>query len=162
MGPVRRLRESSLLVRFGVLGLLLTVGVGFVLASVLADAIETRAQEQAEWSAVGMVRLGLQPQLTPSDLANGFDGARLAEVDRAVDRAADNLRDGDNLGDLDPVAVKIFNRERTIVWASDESLVGHVSRSGDLGEALGGEVISEFTTGQEDSADGSEDRKSVV
>jgi diguanylate cyclase (GGDEF)-like protein len=152
MGLVRRLRERSLLVRFGVLSLLLTVGVGFVLSHVLSSAIEARAQEQAEWTVVGTVRLGLQPQLTPSDLANGFDATRLEAVDRAVDRAADNLRDGENLGDLDPVAVKIFNRERTIVWASDPSLVGNVSRSGELGEALEGDVVSEFTHSDDDSS----------
>jgi diguanylate cyclase (GGDEF)-like protein len=148
----RRLRGSSLLVRFGVLGLLLTVGVGLVLASVLSTAIENRAQEQAEWSVVGTVRLGLQPQLTPADLADGFDRARFADVDRAVDRAADNLRDGEDLGDSDPVAVKIFNRERTIVWASDESLVGTVSTSEELAEALDGDVVSEFAHSEDDSS----------
>ena len=56
------------------------------------------------------------------------------------------------LGDLDPVAVKIFNRERTIVWASDLSLVGSVSRSGELGEALEGEVVSEFAHSHDDSS----------
>jgi diguanylate cyclase (GGDEF)-like protein len=148
----RRLRGSSLLVRFGVLGLLLTVGVGLVLASVLSTAIEKRAQEQAEWTVVGTVRLGLQPQLTPADLADGFDRARFADVDRAVDRAADNLRDGEDLGDRDPVAVKIFNRERTVVWATDESLVGTVSTSEELADALDGEVVSEFAHSEDDSS----------
>ena len=59
MRLVRRLRESSLLMRFGLLGLLLTVGVGFVLAHVLSTAIEHRAQQQAEWTVIGTVRLGL-------------------------------------------------------------------------------------------------------
>jgi diguanylate cyclase (GGDEF)-like protein len=152
MGPVRRVREGSLLLRFGVLGLLLTVGVGFVLAYVLTGTIEDRAQTQAEATVVGTVRLGFQPQLTPYDLAGGFERGRFADVDRVVDRAGDNMRDGRVLDDLDPVAVKIFNRDRTIVWASDESLVGDVSSSAQLGRALTGDVVSEFTSLPDDSA----------
>jgi diguanylate cyclase (GGDEF)-like protein len=153
MPLIRRLRESSLLVRLGALGLLLTVGVGLILAHVLITAIQTRAQEQAEWTVIGTVRLGLQLQLTPGDLAQGFDPARLADVDRAIGQAADNLRDGHNLGDLDPVALKIFNRDRTIVWADDESLIGKPSQSDELGDALAGEVVSGFSHSHDDGAD---------
>src|SRR3712207_2419356 len=100
MPLLRRPRGSSLLVRFGVLGLVLTLGVGLVLAHVLSTAIENRAREQAEWTVIGTVRLGLQPQLTPGELADGFDRDRLSTVERAIDEAADNLRDGDELDDL--------------------------------------------------------------
>ena len=148
---LRRLRESSLLVRFGVLGLLLTVGVGLVLAHVLSTAIATRAQEQAEWTVIGTVRLGLQPQFTPADLANGFPASRLTKVDLAIDQAADNLRDGENLGDLDPVALKIFNQDRTIVWADDPALIGRTSSSHELAEALTGEVVSGLSHTHDDS-----------
>jgi diguanylate cyclase (GGDEF)-like protein len=151
MRPLRRLRESSLLVRFGVLGLLLTLGVGIVLAQVLSTAIERRAQEQAEWTVIGTVRLGLQPQLTPGELADGFDPARLASVDRAIDEAADNLRDRVDLDDLDPVALKVFNRDRTIVWADDPSLIGETSGSEELADALAGEVVSGFSHSHDDS-----------
>ena len=151
MRLVRPLRESSLLVRFGVLGLLLTVGVGLVLAHVLSSAIATRAQEQAEWTVIGTVRLGLQPQFTPADLANGFAASRLDEVDLAIDQAADNLRDGENLGDLDPVALKIFNQDRTIVWADDPGLIGKTSSSEELGRALAGEVVSGLSHTHDDS-----------
>jgi diguanylate cyclase (GGDEF)-like protein len=153
MRLVRRLRQSSLLVRFGVLGLLLTVGVGFALAHVLSTAIEHRAQQQAEWTVIGTVRLGLQPQMTPSDLANGLESSRLSEVDQAIERAKDNLRDGDNLGDLDPVSLKIFNRNRTVVWADDPSLIGNASGSDELADALAGKVVSGFTHSDDDSAD---------
>jgi diguanylate cyclase (GGDEF)-like protein len=151
MHPLRRLRESSLLARFGVLALVLTIGVGLVLAQVLSTAIEKRAQEQAEWTVIGTVRLGLQPQLTPAELADGFDPARLAAVERAIDEAADNLRDGDGLGDLDPVALKIFNGDRTIVWADDPSLIGRTSSTHELAEALDGEVVSGVSHTHDDS-----------
>jgi diguanylate cyclase (GGDEF)-like protein len=152
MRLVRRLQGSSLLARFSVLGLLLTLAVGLVLAHVLSSAILTRAQEQAEWTVISTVRLGLQPQLTPADLASGFDPQRLAEVDLAIDQAADNLRDGENLGDLDPVALKIFNRDRTIVWADDRALIGETSSSSELREALAGDVVSGLSHSHDDSS----------
>ena len=152
MRALRRLRESSLLVRFGALGLVLTLGVGFVLAQVLSTAIEKRGLEQAEWTVVGTVRLGLQPQLTPGLIATGIDPARMAAVERAIAEAADNLRDGDDLDDLDPVALKIFNRDRTIVWADDPSLIGRTSSSHELADALTGEVVSGFSHSHDDSS----------
>jgi diguanylate cyclase (GGDEF)-like protein len=152
MRLIRRLQGSSLLARFSVLGLLLTLGVGLVLAHVLSSAIVTRAQERAESTVISTVRLGLQPQLTPADLAGGFDPHRLAEVDLAIDQAADNLRDGENLGHLDPVALKIFNRDRTIVWADDQALIGETSSSSELREALAGRVVSGLSHSHDDSA----------
>ena len=58
------------------------------LASVLSTSIEDRARQQAEDAALMAVRLGLQPQLTPEDLAAGFDAHRLASVEQAVDERA--------------------------------------------------------------------------
>ena len=49
MRVVRRLRGVSLLARFGVISLLLTVVVGLVLSSVLSRAIEDRARQQASF-----------------------------------------------------------------------------------------------------------------
>src|SRR5688572_16583278 len=69
MSILRRVGGTSLLTRFGVISLLLTVAVGAVLAAVLSTAIEERARQQAEDAALMAVRLGLQPQITPEDLA---------------------------------------------------------------------------------------------
>src|SRR6187397_2069229 len=116
MRLLRRVRGTSLLTRFGLVSLVLTVAVGVVLSTVLSNAIAERAREQAEWTAIVTVRIGLQPQLTPADLAHGFDGRRLAAVDEAVD-AAKNGVGGGELDDLDPVELNIFNRDRTIVYS---------------------------------------------
>src|SRR3954454_23513009 len=150
MRLLRRVRGTSLLTRFGLVGLVLTVAVGVVLSTVLSDAIAQRAREQAAWTAIVTVRIGLQPQLTPEDRAQGFDGARLAAVDRAVDAAKDNVRGGGELDDLDPVELNIFNRDRTIVYSDDEDKIGTVSRSDELDEVLAGEVASDFTSSEED------------
>src|SRR3954467_5410804 len=101
---LRRLRDTSLLARFGVISLVLTVAVGVLLSSVLSRTIAERAREQAEWTVIVTVRLGLQPELTPADLVEGFDPERLVGVERALHSAAHNLhaRSG-RLDDLDPV-----------------------------------------------------------
>jgi diguanylate cyclase (GGDEF)-like protein len=153
MSLLRRLRGTSLLTRFGVISLLLTIAVGGLLASVLSDAIAERARQQAEWTAIVTVRLGVQPQLTPQDLAEGFDPERLASVERAVTAAADNLQaEGRHLDDLDPVELKIFNRDRTVVYSNEHEQIGSTSTSGELGDVLAGEVVSGFSTSADDSA----------
>ena len=57
----------------------------------LSTSIEDRARQQAEDAALMAVRLGLQPQFTPADLADGFDAERLAGVEQAVDDAAEQF-----------------------------------------------------------------------
>jgi diguanylate cyclase (GGDEF)-like protein len=158
MSLLRRLRGTSLLVRFGAISLVLTVAVGVLLSSVLSTAITERAREQAEWTVIVTVRLGLQPELTPRDLAEGFDPEKLAHIERALRTAATNLQAGGvQIDDLDPVELKVFNRDRTIVYHSeDRTLIGQRSDSGELGEALAGRVSSGFAHSADDAA-GSED-----
>ena len=159
MSFLRRLRNTSLLARFAAISLVLTVAVGLVLSSVLSSAIAERAREQAEWTAIVTVRLGLQPQLTPEDLADGFDGARLAAVDAAVDAARSDLPGRGRLADLDPVELNIFDRDRTIVYSDEEEKVGTVSTSDELDEVLAGEVVSGFShSADDDSASEDGDR----
>ena len=158
MSLLRRLRTTSLLTRFGVVSLVLTIAVGAVLSSVLSGAIEARARQQAEDAALMAVRLGLQPQFTPADLRDGFDVERLADVEEAVDEAAEEFGTADaGLAAFDPVELKIFDRDRTIVFHSENpELVGETSRSGELGAALTGYVVSGFAHSADDGA-GSED-----
>jgi diguanylate cyclase (GGDEF)-like protein len=160
MRHLRRLRTPSLLARFGAISLVLTIAVGWVLASVLGDAIAERARQQAEWTAIVTVRLGLQPQLTPEDLADGFDVTRLAAVDEAVEAAKANLQGDGRLDDLDPVELKIFNRERTVVYSDEEDVIGSVSRSDELDDVLAGKVASGFSHSVDDGS-GSEDGERV-
>src|SRR3954449_13463438 len=141
MGALRRLRGASMLIRFGAISLLLTLAVGVVLASVLSTAITERARQQAEWTVIVSVRLGLMPQLTRQDLADGFDAERLAAVERAVRAAGEKLQaQGTTLDDLDPVELNIFNRDRTIVYSGDHEQIGTTSTSEELDDALAGTV----------------------
>jgi diguanylate cyclase (GGDEF)-like protein len=154
MSFLRRLRSTSLLTRFGVISLLLTVAVGAVLSSVLSGAIEDRARQQAEDAALMAVRLGLQPQFTRADLAEGFDADRLANVEETVDDAAEQFGAvGSVLAAFDPIELKVFNADRTIVYHSESpELVGETSHSGELGAALDGYVVSGFAHSADDSA----------
>jgi diguanylate cyclase (GGDEF)-like protein len=158
MSLLRRLRGASMLTRFGAISLLLTLAVGLVLSSVLSTAIENRARQQAEDAALMAVRLGIQPQFTRGDLTDGFEAERLAGVDRAVDDAAEQFGTvGHELAAFDPIELKIFNRDKTILYHSESpQLVGETSRSGELGAALDGHVVSGFAHSADDSA-GSED-----
>ena len=134
MSLLRRLRGTSLLTRFGAISLLLTIAVGAVLSSVLGSAIEDRARQQAEDAALMAVRLGLQPQFTRADLTYGFEAERLADVEEAVDDAADEFGTGGHaLAAFDPIELKIFDRNRTILSHSESpELVGENSQSGEL------------------------------
>jgi diguanylate cyclase (GGDEF)-like protein len=157
MSLLRRLRGASLLVRFGAISLLLTLAVGVVLSSVLSTAISERAREQAEWTVIVAVRLGLMPQLTREDLAEGFDATRLAGVEEAIEAAAGNLQSaGRQLDDLDPVELNIFNRDRVVVYSEEHDQIGTTSTSDELDDALAGEVVSGFSSAVDDG-EGSED-----
>ena len=158
MRLLRRLRGTSLLTRFAALSLLLTVAVGGVLSSVLSSVIEDRARQQAEDAALMAVRLGLQPQFTRADLAEGFDAERLADVEEAVDDASEQFgMEGTALAAFDPVELKVFGGDRTILYHSEHpELVGETSQSGELGAALDGYVVSGFAHSADDGA-GSED-----
>jgi diguanylate cyclase (GGDEF)-like protein len=135
-----RLRGLSLLGRFGLASLVLVTALGLALAWLLTDVITERARSQAEQAVVVAVRLGLQPRITASDFANGFDRTRLADVAVAV-RAADHLP-----GDTRPVRIKMYDASGKIVFADGQGLEGRRFLTPNLRAALGGRVVSDFTT----------------
>jgi diguanylate cyclase (GGDEF)-like protein len=154
MALLRRLRSTTLLTRFGVISLLLTIAVGAVLSSVLSTSIEDRARQQTEDAALMAVRLGLQPHFTTADLTDGFGAELLAPEEEIVDAAAQQFgAAGATLAAFDPIELKIFNRDRTIVYHSENpELVGEISRSGELRSALAGYVVSGFAHSADDGA----------
>src|SRR3954453_2270469 len=157
---IHRIRGAGVLPRFAVISAVLTAAVGLVLSQVLSAAIAERAREQAEWTATVTVRLGVQPQLSRRDLANGFDPTQLADVEAAVRSAqADLQHRGPDVTDLDPVRLKIMNKAGTIVYSDDHSLIGVQSDSDDLGEALRGNVVSGFAHSSTEEGSGEADRR---
>src|SRR5688572_15427027 len=164
MSLVRRLRGTSLLIRFAVISLLVTVAVGGVLAAVLSSAIEDRARQQAEDAALMAVRLGLQPQLTRADLTGGFPASRLMDVEQVVDEASDEFGTAsETLAAFDPVELKIFGPDRTILYHSESpELVGETSQSGELGAALDGYVVSGFASSADDGAESEDGERQLL
>ena len=84
----------------------------------LGTAIEDRARQQAEDAALMAVRLGLQPQFsrTTSPVASA---SRLIDVEE-VDAASDQFGTaGETLAAFDPIELKIFGRDRTILYHSE-------------------------------------------
>jgi diguanylate cyclase (GGDEF)-like protein len=154
MRLVRRLRGVSLLARFGVISLLLTVVVGLVLSSVLSRGIENRARQQAEDAALMAVRLGLQPHFTQADLIYGFEPGRLVAVEEVlVDAATGSGAEARALAAFDPVELKVYDRDRKVLYNSEApDLVGTISGSGQLRAALAGHVVSGFAHNTSDVA----------
>src|SRR3954471_2167958 len=154
MSLLRRVRGASMLIRFGAISLVLTVAVGVVLSYVLSTAITERARQQAEWTVIVAVRVGLMPQLTPADFAHGFDPQRLAGVEESINAAGSALpRDGGGLDDLDPVELNIFNSDRTIVYSGEHERIGSTSTSDELDDALAGKGVSGFAHTADESAE---------
>ena len=152
MESIRRFRGSGLLARFAVISAALTIAVGLVVAQVLSAATAQRAREQAEWTATVTLRLGVQSQLSRTDLANGFDPTRLATVEAAVRTAQSELQHrSSEVSDLDPVRLNIMNLAGTIVYSDDHDLIGTHSHSDELPEALRGHVVSGFAASTDDS-----------
>src|SRR5215218_9326381 len=142
MRLLRRVRGTSLLTRFAVVSLVLTVALGVVLSAVLSNAIAERAREQAEWTVIVSARLGVQPRLTAQDLADGFEPERLARIEAVVNAAAQNLaEEGPRLDDLDPIELNIYNRDRTVVYSNEHEHIGETSTSDELGAVLAGGVV---------------------
>ncbi|MCW2739808.1 MAG: hypothetical protein JWR45_230 [Blastococcus sp.] len=161
MRLLRRVRGTSLLARFGVVSMVLTIALGVVLSQVLSASISERARENTTWTVIVAVRMGLEPQLTREDLEKGLNPLKLLPVMGAVDRAAEDFqRGGFQLGRLDQAELKIFNRERVTVFSTEAEQLGKVSSSDDLTEALAGEIVSGFAhTGTDASDSESGDRE---
>ena len=79
-------------------------------------------------------------------------------MEEVVDHAADEYGTAsETLAAFDPVELKIFDADRTILYHSESpELVGETSQSGELGAALDGYVVSGFASSADDGA-GSED-----
>ena len=157
MNPLRRLGRTSLLTRFGVVSLVLTVALGVVLSAVLERVVTERARDHAEWAAAVTVRTGLQPQLTAADFGPGFDPSRMAHVEAAL--VGIEAPAASALNRLDVVTIKMFDRTGLLFYSNQRNLIGRNSYSVDLQRVLGGALLSKFTSpAQEEEADGRDTR----
>ena len=130
----------SLLGQFSLLSLVLIVGLGLVLASVLESQIERRALANAEQVARVTAQVGVAPLLVTRDLRTPMSQLRLSQLDTDLRQAG-----------LDAVGferVKIFNSRGDLVYSDDRKLIGRNDIDSDhLREALGGGFVSEIEQG---------------
>jgi diguanylate cyclase (GGDEF)-like protein len=123
-----------LLGHFSIVSFALIAVLGVVLAQVLQAQIDDRALHNAEQSAEQIMRLGIQPQISPTDLERGLAPERLRQLDRAVDV---DLATGSVSG------LRVWNREGRVVYADEADLVGQrLDPSAGLRTALQGRTSS--------------------
>src|SRR5687768_10867971 len=131
------LASSSLLVRFGAASAALAVGLGLVLGWVLNSTVKERALVQSESTVASVGRLAVQPMLAPEDFVSGrVHPERLVPLSRGV---ADLINDGT------VARVKVFNQQGTVLYSSDQQLIGETQQPEEgLEHALDGTVDSEL------------------
>jgi diguanylate cyclase (GGDEF)-like protein len=114
------------------------VVLGIVLARVEAAQIEHRALANATDSAVILAQIGLQSHFDPSDISDGLDAAKVAELDDLFQAGVANTH---------ITRVKIWSMEGRVVYSQDRTLIGRTFPvSSDLGEALAGETTSDVSS----------------
>jgi diguanylate cyclase (GGDEF)-like protein len=136
MRLARRLKAAimrqSLTLQIALLSLIPMVALGFVLANVLQAQNVTRALHDASESARLVARIGIEPRLTPGDLAEGLTPAGIQALDEQLSErsvAADLAR------------IKIWNTHDEVIYSDDHQLIGRSFPAGsddELQSALGG------------------------
>lgn len=132
-----RAYERTLLLRFSLIGLAVTIGAAAILGYVMqrqlvSDALHS-ATEVAEAQVTSMVR----PSITMADVASPLSASLHARIDAIALRS---FQDGGI------VRIKIWNRDGVIVYSDDDAAIGHrqAANSG-LDEALLGTTTGQVT-----------------
>jgi diguanylate cyclase (GGDEF)-like protein len=126
----------GLLTRFALAGLVAIAALGVVLAHTLAQGVRSRALADARRTAELVDTSLVRPRLTAHDLDAGLSPQRV----RALDRALWASVSGGQIA-----RIKVWNRNSTVVYATDHSIVGKRFPSADDGleQALAGETASD-------------------
>jgi diguanylate cyclase (GGDEF)-like protein len=137
----------SLLGRFSLMSFVVLVALGLAIGLTLKRQIEDRALTRATQLAQVIAELGVQAHLKPGDLAKPLSPARRAQLDSLL--AAQSWQ-GQQLQ-----RVKLFDRDRRIVYADDPKLLGEQeARGSDVDKALSGLVLADLEHGTADDGEG--------
>jgi signal transduction histidine kinase len=139
---VRRWFSRQPLVRFGVIALVPVLVLGALLARALNSDVQQRFLESSRSSAAILAQVGIQPLFTKDEVAGGGLGPdRVSQMDAKLQGAAVST-------DVD--RVKVWNRQGTIVYSDNHSLIGKTFPiDDDLENALHGHSSASLTTGQD-------------
>jgi diguanylate cyclase (GGDEF)-like protein len=140
-----RWRKLGLLGHFSVVSFVLIAALGVVLAQVLRSQIDDRALHNAEQSAEQITRLGIQPQISPTELDRGLAPDHYRLLDKAVRADFDT-------GSLS--GLRVYNQDGRVVYADDADLVGRqLEPSAGLQTALDGATSSHKEEGHQAEAE---------
>jgi diguanylate cyclase (GGDEF)-like protein len=129
--------RPSLLMKFAVASAIPMVVLAGALSELIHDRVTDRNLDSAVQAAQLVAGLGIQPQLSESDLSEGLSTGELQDMDTRI-RAG--------LLDKKVVRIKVWNRAGTIVYSEDPTLVGKTfDVEHDLHEALEGEIEAEIS-----------------
>jgi diguanylate cyclase (GGDEF)-like protein len=138
--------------KFAVASAISMVVLAGALSELIHDRVTDRNLDSAVQAAQLVAGLGIQPQLSESDLSEGLSKGELEEMDR-------RFRAG--LLGKKVVRIKVWNRAGTIVYSEDPTLVGKTFEvEDDLHEALEGEIEAEISEldSAEDASESEHDR----
>ncbi|MHB8049628.1 MAG: HD-GYP domain-containing protein [Coriobacteriia bacterium] len=130
--------KNTLLARFSLIGLAVTIAAAALLGYLLQRDLTGHELEQAGALAVMQVSAGVSPHLTVADMSTPLTATRVAELDTLANR------DLMEYGTI--VLVKIWNRDGTVVYSNDKSLIGkRFPHSEQLRAALKGMTTTEIS-----------------
>jgi diguanylate cyclase (GGDEF)-like protein len=137
----------SLLGRFTVMGVVVVTALGLAIFLLLEKQIEARALERTVQDAHVVARLGVQPSLELADLHYPIPLTRMKVLDHQVGK--------EWFPETGVVRLKLFNRERRIVYSDDRTLTGTWAAKGsNVDKALHGAVIQKLENGVHDNGSG--------
>lgn len=137
-GLVKAWRRTSLLARFTVIGLLLTVLVGIVLGVAVSRRLESAALGQEAGRIAEIVRSEIDPFLRREDFVGVPSPQRAQAIDQHVI---------ESLHDRRIVKIKIWNPGGMVIYSTDPTATGQQFPVNDeLAQALRGEIGMDITS----------------
>ena len=116
--------------RVALMSLVPMVVLGFVLTGVIERQVESHSVADASQSARLIANIGIQPRLTPHELAAGLTAPEIRQLDQ-------QLRSRSTTENL--ARIKIWNTDHVVVYSDDHHLIGHsFAPADDLRDALAG------------------------
>lgn len=134
---IRSITNSSLLTKFGLISLIAMTLIGLVLGQLLERSIKSQVLAGAIAEAEVVSRLGLQDAVRPSEIRNGLSPERVRALQLSI--RSDFAR-------IDVVDVELWDLDRTVIFATDTSVIGTTSESSDeLTAAAAGTPVARIT-----------------
>lgn len=133
------MRKFSLIQKFSILLLGALSVFGFVFGNIITAAMQQNMLDRSNEMAANFLQYEIKNKLNVEELSTPKNGLEYEELSNQITAF--------NLGP-DVMRIKIWNRDFTIVWSSDEADVGEKSPGHlELIEAYGGQLISEISSG---------------